>query len=103
MISKWECPRGPESDVPPLLTCGLTHFPHPQTGSLKRRTISLNRPHISYILSKSLSTFAGLILSLIKESRESRKSDIEAQRMELELERTAIELAALRKQAGIEK
>jgi hypothetical protein len=48
----------------------------------------------------SLSTFAGLVLSLIKERRESRKSDIEVRRMELELERTSIELAALRKQSA---
>lgn len=48
----------------------------------------------------SLSTFAGLVLSLVKEKRESRKSDIEARRMELELERAALEIAALRKQAA---
>ncbi|MBL8124431.1 MAG: hypothetical protein KIT61_07330 [Pyrinomonadaceae bacterium] len=48
----------------------------------------------------SLSTFAGLVLSLVKEKRESRKSDIEARRMELELERAALEIAALRKRAA---
>lgn len=48
----------------------------------------------------SLSTFAGLVLSLLKERRESKKSDIEARRMELELERAALEIADLRKRAA---
>ena len=50
----------------------------------------------------SLSTFAGLVLSLVKEKRESKKSDIEAKRMELELERAALEIADLRKRAADE-